>query len=216
MAKVGLEYARIAVLHENSAETTPSYSDCIKLGAAVKFDCKVNLSKATLFADNRLQESRAKFKDGTLSVDIDDLLDEARTLMLGHTVDKTTSEVISNAGDKSPYMGFGIVGTVERGGVTKHRAIWFCKVQFEEPSESGETEGETFKYNTTSVSGTIFTLKNGDYKYDRTFDDIEEAKAYINEKAGVPASPPENGGETPEVSNTVYNGNPDNTESNPG
>lgn len=207
MAKVGLEYARIAKL--NDSADLPSYSDCIKLGAAVKFDCKINLSKAVLYADNKLQESRAKFKDGTLSVDIDDLLDEARALMLDHAVDETTSEVISNADDRSPYVGFGIVGTVERGGVTKHRAIWFCKVQFEEPSESGETEGETFKYDTTSVSGTIYALKSGDYKYDKTFDDIEEAKAYINEKAGVPAHPPENEGTDSGESNAEDIANPD-------
>ncbi len=179
MAKIGLEYAKVAKLTETDG--TATYSDGITLGAAVKMDAAINTNKIELYADNVLAESEVEFKDGSLTLEVDDLLDDVRAYVLGHTVGDD-GEVVSSSNDTSPYVGFGCIGNVKRSGVKKYRAIWFTKVQFEEPGETAQTKGESTSFSTANLTGTIYQLDSGTYKLDQTFDTLAEAKAYIDGK----------------------------------
>lgn len=191
MAKIGLEYSKVAKLTEENG--TPVYTNGTKLGASVKFSAKINTKNASFYADNMLWESDKSFKEGNLSIEVDDLLDDVRELILAHKL-SDEREVISNKNDSPQFVGFGCIGKVVRRGIIKYRAVWFYKVQFSEPTDESETEGENTKYSTSQLEGTIYSVEGGNYKADKIFDTVEEAKGYIDNKAGitsaVPAEPP--------------------------
>ena len=178
MAKIGLKYPVY------KGETTQGV-----IGKAIQADISIEVNDVKLYADDAIAESDKSFSGGTLTLGIDDLSDEVYATLLGHEVNPVTGEITAAGGDDGPYVGIGFYGAKKVGGVRKYRAIWLPKVQFAEPNDENATKGENVEFRTPSLEGTIMVDDNGDWKKENTFDTEDEAKAYLEEKAGITSVP---------------------------
>jgi phi13 family phage major tail protein len=181
MARTGLKHVVGAALNETS--TTPSYTSGIIIGKAISANISVEISEATLFADDSVAESVKEFKSGKLSLNVDDLTYDVQGLLLGHTVTPTT--LTANSNDNAPYVGVGFYGQVIRGGVTKYRAVWFGKCKFGEPGDESKTKGENIEFSTPTIEGTILKMADGEWKKEQLFETESAAQTWLDGKAGI-------------------------------
>lgn len=176
MAKLGLKY--------------PVYKGKTKqgvIGKAIQADISIIVNNVPLYADDVIAENDRSFQNGTVTLGVDDLKDELQSEFLGHKIDTETGEIIANKDDVSPYVGIGFYGTKKVNNIPKFRAIWLPEVQFGEPDDTHGTKGENVTWTTPVIVGTIMLDENGDWKHEQTFDTESEAKAYLNNKAGITA-----------------------------
>jgi len=178
MAKIGLSYIRYSNLTE-ADDGTATFNGSKTLGKAVSCSSSITNNSAQLFADDTLAESDTSFQGGTLTLGTDDERDEVFAPLLGHEIDEE-GEVISNVNDIAPWVGVGRVVMKIVENVRYYKAIVLLKVKFSEPSDDENTKGESVEFATSSIEGTIATLKNGDWRKAQTFATKAEAIAYID------------------------------------
>lgn len=178
MAKIGLKY--------------PVYKDSTGGGViakAIQADVSITVNNVSLYADDAIAENDKSFQSGTLTLGIDDLNEGVLTKLLGHTKDSESEEIASNIDDVAPFVGVGFYGVKMVNGVKAYRALWFPKVQFEEPADSMTTKGETIAFGTDSIVGTIMPDSTGTWKLEQTFETESAAVTYLNGKAGIVVTP---------------------------
>ena len=178
MAKIGLKY--------------PVYKDAEgggQIAKAIQADVSITVNSVSLYADDAIAENDKSFQNGTLTLGIDDLNEGVLTKLLGHAKDSESEEIASNIDDVAPFVGVGFYGVKVVGGSKAYRALWFPKVQFEEPADSMTTKGETVTFGTDSIVGTIMPDGNGDWKLEKTFSSESDAIDYLNTKAGIIVEP---------------------------
>ena len=197
MAKIGLNNFRFGILTE-AEDGTPSYNGAHKPAKAVSCQVSITNNDAKLFADDGLAESDTSFASGTVTVGFDEEDDVTMATMLGHTISQN-GEMIRNANDTAPYVGFGRVVRKMVNGVQKFKVEFLYKTKFSEPSQDDQTKGENLSFTTSTISGIISTLANGDWSKVETFDTLNEAVTFLESLLG---------GTPPTVEYTViYNAN---------
>lgn len=177
MAKIGLQNFRFGELTENS-DGSASYGVGHKPGKAVSCSVDITNNDGSLYADDAEAESDTSFQSGTLSMGVDDEDDITNATMLGHQI--VNGEVTRNTNDVAPYLGVGRIITKMVNGVYKYKVEFLCKVKMSESSQSENTRGETIEFGTSTLSGKILRLGNGDWSKTETFDTMEEAQAYLD------------------------------------
>ena len=88
-------------------------------------------------------------------------------------------ELVRNANDVAPYVGFGRVVVKMVNGVHKYKVEFLSKVKFSEPSQDDSTKGEKLEFKTTELEGTIATLEDGTWSKSKTFDTQADAIKYL-------------------------------------
>jgi phi13 family phage major tail protein len=177
MAKIGLRY--------------PVYKSGSKsgvIGKAIQADINIQVNEVKLPADDTIAETDRSFKEGKLTLGVDDLSDVIQKDFLGHAISED-GELTANGDDTSPFVGVGFFGVKRVNNVSKYRAIWLPKVQFAEPNDTNSTKGENTSFSTPTMDGTIMLDDEGNWKYEQTFATVEEAKAYLHEKAEITPGP---------------------------
>ena len=181
MAKIGLNNFRYSKLTEDGGVAT--YAGAKKPAKAVSCKVSVSTSSASLYADDVIAESDTAFAGGTVTIGIDE--DDNQTLadLLGHaikhSVDGESSEIVRNAHDVAPYVGFGRVVVKMVNGVYKYKVEFLSKVKFSEPSQEDSTKSEKLEFKTTELEGTIATLEDGTWSKSKTFGTQQEAITYL-------------------------------------
>ena len=177
MAKIGLKNFLYGILTEET-DGTATYGTAQKPAKAIS--CKVDISNndAKLYADDSLAESDTTFQNGTVTLGIDDEDDVTLATLLGHQI--VSGEVIRNANDIAPYVGFGRIITKIVNNVYKYKVEFLKKVKFAEPSQDNSTKAETVSFGTSELSGQISKLANGDWSASKTFNTMDEAQTYLN------------------------------------
>lgn len=173
MAKIGLRY--------------PVYKGATSkgvIGKAIQADVNISVNEVKLPADDAIAETDKSFKEGKITLGIDDLRDTVQKELLGHTIAES-GEITANGDDTSPIVGIGFFGVKRVNNVTKYRAVWFPRVQFAEPNDTNQTKGENTSFSTPTIEGTIMLDENGDWKKEQTFATAAQAKAYLDDKAGI-------------------------------
>jgi len=192
MVKIGLKYPVYALATETASAI--SYANGAVLGKGIKADIKINSNDVKLFADDGLAEIDRSFKDGSITVDTDDLTDAVKIALLGNvegaTVDASIgTKEISALGNVTPgYVGFGFYGKKIVAGVTRWRAIWLKKVQFTEPDDNNKTKGESPEFQTPTLEGAIMVAADGKWKEEGTFSTEANAKLWLEGKATIPVT----------------------------
>lgn len=176
MAKIGLNNFRYAVLTE-AADGTPSYDGAKKPAKAISCSVSITNNEAKLYADDALAESDTSFNSGTVTIGIDDEDQETMATLLGHTV--TEGEMVRNANDTAPYVGFGRVIVKMINNVRKYKVEFLYKVKFAEPSQEDNTKGESLEFATSELEGTVAALANGKWSATETFATQAEAITYL-------------------------------------
>lgn len=177
MAKIGLQY-----LVYTGAGETPSKG---RLAKAIQADLSIQTNEVKLYADDSVAESDKSFREGNITLGVDDLNDTIQKELLGHTIDADSGEIVASGNDNNPFVSIGFISISKKDGAQKFRAIWLPKVQFAEPSETNQTKGESTAFSTPTMSGTIMLDDDHNWKYENSFAKISEAKAYLNDKAGI-------------------------------
>lgn len=177
MAKIGLNNFRYGILTE-AQDGTPSYNGAHKPAKAISCNVSVTNNEAKLYADDMLAESDTSFAGGTVEMGIDEDDTVTMATLLGHEV-SSEGEMIRNASDVASYVGLGRVITKMVNGVYKYKAEFLYKVKFSEPSQENTTKGESVEFGTSTISGIISALANGDWSKTQTFDTKDEAIEYI-------------------------------------
>lgn len=199
MAKIGLNNFRYAKLVSDSdGKYSYEENNVKKPGKAVSCKISVATNDATQYADDGLNESDYSFNNATVTMEIDE--DDPQTMadLLGHTVNEK-QELVRNEGDTAPYVGLGRVVTKMVNGVYKYKAEILNKVKFTEPSQEDTTEGDKVDFATVEIEGVASSLSNGDWSRTNTFDDKENAIAYLEKTLGKSGGTseillPDNGG----------------------
>ncbi|MDF2537410.1 MAG: phage tail protein [Herbinix sp.] len=176
MAKIGLQY----LVYKGAGETPAKGV----LAEPIQADLSIQLNEAKLYAGDKVVESDKSFRDGTLTLGVDDSNVVIQKELLGHTIDVETGEITANGNDNNPYVGVGFI-SISKVTTQKFRAIWLPKVQFAEPSETNQTKGESTTFSTPTMTGTIMLDDTGNWKYENSFATLAEAKTYLNGKASI-------------------------------
>ena len=184
MAKIGLNSFRYSPLTE-AADGTPSYAGAKTPAKAISCNVEITNNEAVLYADDAVAESDTSFQSGTVTIGIDDEDTATMAEFLGHTVDEN-GEMVRNANDTAPYIGFGRIIVKMVNNVRKYKVEFLYKTKFGEPSQEDNTKGESLEFATSELEGTVATLANGDWSKTKTFDTKAEALTYLE---GLLAAP---------------------------
>lgn len=180
MAKIGLQYL-VYKRHDD-----PSKKGV--LAKAIQADLSIQTNEVKLYADDGVAESDKSFREGTITLGVDDLNDTIQTDVLGHSKDEGTGEITARGDDNNPFIGLGFISISKKNNSQKYRAVWLTKVQFVEPNDTNQTKGENTSFSTPTMTGTIMLDDNGVWKQENSFATLEDAKNYLNEKADITQS----------------------------
>ena len=160
MASIELKNFKYAKLNEDGK----TYGEIKTLAGAIESKVTLDLSEASLYADDTLKEQISLFKSGTLTAGIDDDDDSVFAELLGKTVDEETGVVTSNSEDTPIYVGFGHIVSKIVNGEKKYKVEFFPKVKFKPFIPDSKTKGDSLEFTTPSVEATIFENDNGDWE----------------------------------------------------
>lgn len=175
MAGIGLKSFKYAKLNDDGK----TYGTVKTLAGAIECKVTLDLSEATLYADDTLKEQVSLFKSGTLTAGIDDDNDTVFAELLGKTVDEETGIVTSNVSDTPIYVGFGHIISKLVGGVRKYKVEFFPKMKFKPFIADSKTKGDSLEFTTPSVEATIFENDNGDWEKHNVYNTESEANTAL-------------------------------------
>ena len=150
MATIGLDklyYAKITE-DENGNET---YATPVQLAKAMNADLSVELAEATLYADDGAAEIVKEFKNGTLSLGVDDVGAAVASDLTGATID-ANGVVVSTSEDGGDPVAVGFRAKKSNG---KYRYFWLYRVKFGIPATNLATKGDSITFSTPTIEGTI-------------------------------------------------------------
>ena len=178
MATIGLDKLFYAKITEDTSGNE-TYGTPIPLAKAMKADLSVELAEATLYADDSAAEIVKEFKNGTLSLGIDDIGVTAAEDLTGATLDDN-HVVISGSEDGGSPVAVGFRAKKSNG---NYRYFWLYRVVFGIPATNLSTKGDSITFSTPTIEGTVLRRNklddNGKHPW----------KSEVNEDdASVPAS----------------------------
>jgi phi13 family phage major tail protein len=185
MKKIGVRYP-VAAFYDDSTGS-PTYSSGFVISKAMKIGLKWTKNSTECYGDDALDDTDQSITGGTETLAVTELTHENQSKMLGHAINGN-GELVVNSDDIAPYLGRGFYGKVKRNGAYKWRAVWLTKVQYGEPDDESETQGEKVTFQTPTIEGKIMKDINGDFKREKIFDTEADAKSWLNGKAGIPVS----------------------------
>ena len=150
MATIGLDklyYAKITE-DENGNET---YATPVQLAKAMNADLSVELAEATLYADDGAAEIVKEFKNGTLSLGVDDVGASVASDLTGATID-ANGVVVSTSEDGGDPVAVGFRAKKSNG---KYKYYWLYRVKFGLPATNLATKGDSITFSTPTIEGTI-------------------------------------------------------------
>lgn len=186
MAGIGLKSFKYAKLNEDGE----TYGEIKTLAGAIECKVSLDLSEATLYADDTVKEQITVFKGGTITAGIDDDNDTVFAELLGKTVDKETGNIISNINDIPIFVGFGHIIPKIVDGKKKYRVEFFKQVKFKPFMSDAKTKGDNLEFTNPSVEATIFADVMGNWEIHNIADTEEQANAKL-EAMFVQSTPPQ-------------------------
>jgi len=151
MATIGLDslyYAKITE-DQNGIET---YGVPKVLAKAMTAELSVELIEAILYADDGASEVVKEFKNGSLSLGVDDIGSLVAQDLTGCKID-SNNVVVSRSEDGGSPVAVGFRAKKSNG---KYRYFWLYRVVFSVPSTSLATKGDSITFSSPTVEGTVF------------------------------------------------------------
>ena len=141
-----------------AAGTTITYSNGTLLarGVSVSIEPETASDDNIFYADNVAAESvGGTFTGGTVTLEVDGLLDAARKLILG--LPAAAADGFTAYGDDQsiPYVGIGFVARFMSDGVTSYVPIILAKCRFNEPGLDAATQEAEIDWQTEELEATI-------------------------------------------------------------
>lgn len=180
---IGLKYPVCATYSDATGAAV--YTNGFVMAKAITANVTWNLNNEVLYADDDLEMIDNSIIAGNEDIGVSQLPDTIAATLLGHTV--TDGELSIGENDVAPYFGHGFYGKIVIDKAVKYRAIWIGKIKYSEPEEALDTKGNSTKYKTPTIKGTIHRDIAGKFTYKKTFDTEAAAIAYLQAKASITA-----------------------------
>lgn len=176
MAKKGLEYVVFGKLQKDG-----SYKEGKRLSPASTFTGTPTKSNAKDYGDNVLQEVDNSVTSVSLSVELNNDVDEIYTYLLGHEQAEPGGEILIKSTDVAPFVGAGAIGKSE----DKWKVKFYTKVQFSDPTDENQTKQENTSFAHVTLEGTGVPDDNDTLIITKSFDTLAAAKDWLNKKVGI-------------------------------
>lgn len=149
MARVGLSQSFYAIY--SAAGNTVTYSNGGTLGKAVEASIELdNADPVIFYANNGPAESAQQFSGGTLTITNDRLPLAAVAALMGLNTNTSSTPAGTTldfpASLTPPYVGYGTVVKSIVDNAEQYMAIILTKVQFQVPTDTATTQGETVEF----------------------------------------------------------------------
>ena len=157
MATIGLDKLYYATItdDENGEEI---YGTPTQLAKAISAELSVELAEATLYADDGAAEIVKEFKNGTISLGVDDIGSTTAAALTGVTVDKN-NVVVSNSEDGVDPVAVCFRAKKSNG---KYKYYWLYRVKFGIPATNLATKGDSITFSTPTIEGTVLRRNKPD------------------------------------------------------
>ena len=157
MATIGLDKLYYATItdDENGEEI---YGTPTQLAKAISAELSVELAEAALYADDGAAEIVKEFKNGTISLGVDDIGSTTAAALTGVTVDKN-NVVVSNSEDGGDPVAVGFRAKKSNG---KYKYYWLYRVKFGIPATNLATKGDSITFSTPTIEGTVLRRNKPD------------------------------------------------------
>lgn len=157
MATIGLDKLYYATItdDENGEEI---YGTPTQLAKAISAELSVELAEATLYADDGAAEIVKEFKNGTISLGVDDIGSTTAAALTGVTVDNN-NVVVSNSEDGGDPVAVGFRAKKSNG---KYKYYWLYRVKFGIPATNLATKGDSITFSTPTIEGTVLRRNKPD------------------------------------------------------
>lgn len=159
MATIGLDKLFYAKITEDDAGDE-TYATPVQLAKAMNADLTVELAEATLYADDGASEIVKEFKNGTLSLGVDDIGASVASDLTGATID-ANGVVVSASEDGGEPVAVGFRAKKTNG---KYKYYWLYRVKFGIPATNLATKGDSITFSTPTIEGTILRRNKIDGK----------------------------------------------------
>lgn len=151
MATVGLDKLFYAPITEAATTGDETYGSPVMLAKAMSAELSVELAEATLYADDGASEVVKEFKNGKLTLGVDNIGREVAMALTGAKIDKN-GVLISASEDGGDPVAIGFRAKKSNG---KYKYIWLYRVKFAVPSTSLATKGDSITFSTPTIEGTV-------------------------------------------------------------
>ncbi|OLS01584.1 major tail protein [Tissierella creatinophila] len=157
MATIGLDKLYYATItdDENGEEI---YGTPTQMAKAISAELSVELAEATLYADDGAAEIVKEFKNGTISLGVDDIGSSTAAALTGVTVDKN-NVMVSNSEDGGDPVAVGFRAKKSNG---KYKYYWLYRVKFGIPATNLATKGDSITFSTPTIEGTVLRRNKPD------------------------------------------------------
>jgi len=181
-------FSKPVVALYSATGTTVSYTGLMPLarGVDVSLDIETN-DDNDFYADNVVAESAGNtFSSGTVTLTVDGLKAEARTLIMG-LPEPTSVSLGSNTVEvydyddrqAKPYVGVGFIVRYMEDGVTSYVPYMLPKVIFNDLGIEAETQEDSIDFQTTELEATILRDDSDNHRWQRVgANQTTEALAY--------------------------------------
>ena len=157
MATIGLDKLYYAKITEDT-KGDETYETPLPLAKAMSAELSVELAEATLYADDGAAEIIKEFKNGTLSLGIDDIGVAIASDLTGASIDEN-KVLISSSEDGGDPVAIGFRAKKANG---KYRYFWLYRVKFGIPATNLTTKGDSITFSTPTIEGTILRRNKED------------------------------------------------------
>jgi len=206
----GMGYPVAALEATYTPGTGITYTGGFVIGTGVEAVLNHDISDNPDYGDDEEQDNDNGTNRVSGSLELNGIAIDKRAKLLGWTKEGTgTDEVYHITDDTAPYVGFGYYKRdVLSGG---YIARWLYRVKFSRSTDTARTKQRNVEWNHPSLDfsgGGVYlaTPENKMTFYDeKPFDDREDAKAWLNTKAGISAQSSTQGSNT-QGSNTQGSG----------
>lgn len=151
MATVGLDKLYYAPITDSPTTGDETYGTPVMLAKAISAELSVELAEATLFADDGASEVVKEFKNGKLTLGVDNIGREVAMALTGAKVD-SKGVLISASEDGGSPVAIGFRAKKSNG---KYKYVWLYRVKFAVPSTSLATKGDSITFSTPTIEGTV-------------------------------------------------------------
>ena len=157
MATIGLDKLYYAKITEDT-KGDETYETPSPLAKAMSAELSVELAEATLYADDGAAEIIKEFKNGTLSLGIDDIGIAIASDLTGASIDENKVFISSNEDGGDPVA----IGFRAKKANGKYRYFWLYRVKFGIPATNLTTKGDSITFSTPTIEGTILRRNKED------------------------------------------------------
>lgn len=150
MATIGFDKPHFAVITED-ASGNETYGTPQVLAKGIDADLSIELLNAIIFADDGADVVINQFKQGTFTLNVNDLEAAVVAALTGAEVD-SNGVIVHSTEDVAPPVAIGFRALKPNG---KYRYFWLYRVTFAPLNDTFATKGDSITVQTPKLTGTV-------------------------------------------------------------